>query len=143
MTALDRQLRKTFRWARWYESAGVPTCAGCFDGDDLAEPTDDPLTPGLSRYRCHVCHLDFSDTKDTVFESRKPVPLAHWAYLVLLGDPAKLPGIAQHDLGRYWTYAAKLKDRALTKVWREQLEADGVTAERIRARLLRTAGRAA
>ncbi len=143
MTALDRQLVKTFRWARWRESAGVPICPGCFDGEDLLSPKDDPLTPGLSLYRCIVCHLDFTDTKGTVFESRKPVPLAHWAYLVLLGDPARLPGITQHELSRYWTYTAKLKDRALPGLWREQLEADGVTAERIRTRLMRTTRRAA
>lgn len=138
MTALDRQLVKTFRWCRWHPSAGVPICAGCFDGDDLAKPTDDPMTPGLSRYRCTVCHLDFSDTKGTVFESRKPVPLAHWAYLVLLGDPARLPGITQSELSRYWTYTARLKGRALPALWREQLAAAGITAERIRKTLSAT-----
>lgn len=131
MTALDRQLAKTFRWARWQESAGRPVCADCFDGDDLAEPTDDPLTPGLSRYRCTVCHTEFSDTKGTVFVTTKPVELRLWAYLVLCGDPRRLGG-DDKQVQRCFDLVAKLKGRTLPALWREQLEAAGITTERIR-----------
>lgn len=132
---LDRQLVKTFRWARWQESAGRPICADCFDGDDLAEPTDDPMTPGLSRYRCTVCRTECSDTKGTVFVTTKPTPLMLWAYLVLLGDPGRLTGLGQQELKRCWVLAAKIKGRMLPNLWREYLEAEGLTAERLRKRL--------
>lgn len=61
-------------------------CPSCFDGVDLKQPVPDPLTPGLARYTCKVCHVRFSDAKSTVFRSMKPVPLTLWAYLVLHGD---------------------------------------------------------
>lgn len=141
MTALDRQLVKTFRWARWQESAGRPICADCFDGDDLAEPTDDPMTPGLSRYRCTVCHTDFSDVKGTVFESRKPVPLRLWAYLVLMGDPRRLGGDDKHAQ-RCFDLVERIKGRTLPALWREQMAMAGITADRIRKTYLAT-GRAA
>lgn len=143
MTTLDRTLVKTFRWARWQESAGVPVCASCFDGNDLAEPTDDPLTPGLSRYRCTVCHTEFSDATGTAFESRKPVSLMLWAYLVLLGDPGRLAGLTERELRRCWELTAKIKTARLTGAWREQLDAAGITAEHLRKILSRTARRAA
>lgn len=135
MTALERQLIKTFRLARWNGSAGQPICAACFDGHDLADPTDDPLTPGLSRYHCTVCRTEFGDTTGTVFDSRKPTLLMLWAYLVLLGDPGRVAGITQQDLKRCWVLAAKLKERTLPKLWRERLEAEGLTAEGLRKRL--------
>lgn len=131
MTALDRQLAKTFRWARWQESAGAPVCADCFDGNDLAEPTDDPMTPGLSRYRCTVCHTEFSDTKGTVFVSHKPVTLRLWAYLTLMGDPRRL-GLDEPSVQRCFFLVERLKGRPLPAIWREQLEAAGITTERIR-----------
>jgi|CXWL01.1.fsa_nt_gi hypothetical protein len=142
MTALDRQLVKTFRLARWNESAGRPICADCFDGDDLAEPTDDPMTPGLSRYRCTVCHTEFSDVKGTVFDSRKPVPLRLWAYLVLMGDPRRLGGDDKHAQ-RCFDLMERLKGRVLPALWREQLAAAGTTTEQLRKKLSATTRRAA
>lgn len=132
MTALERQLAKTFRAARWAVTGGVPGCPDCFDGDDLDPPTPDPLTPGLSRYRCTVCQTEFSDVKGTVFQTSKPVLLALWAYLVLLGDPARLDGLTSRQVKRCWDLWAKVKLSPLALDWREQLEAVQMTAERLR-----------
>ena len=132
MTALNRQLATTFRAARWHASHGLPVCPDCFDGLDLEKPVPDPLTPGLSRYRCGVCHTEFSDVKGTVFQTAKPVPLALWAYLVLLGDPARLDGLTSRRIKRCWELSAKTKLADLALNWREQLEAAGLTTERLR-----------
>ncbi len=132
MTALDRTLAATFRAARWGQTGGKPGCPDCFDGDDLAQPIPDPLTPGLSRYRCTVCHTEFSDVKGTVFHTVKPVPLALWAYLVLLGDPAILDGITSSQVRRLWVLDAKIKQTWLTNTWRLNLENARITSERVR-----------
>jgi transposase-like protein len=132
MTALDRTLAQTFRAARWSVSGGSPVCPDCFDGLDLEKPVPDPLTPGLSRYRCHVCTTEFSDVKETVFYTSKPWPLACWAYLVLLGDPAVLRDRRERWTRRAWELSAKIKGRPLTLAWRGQLEEAGITAERLR-----------
>ena len=137
MTTLDKQLAQTFRVARWSESGGQPSCPSCFDGKDLAPATPDPLTPGLSRYRCTVCRRDFSDVQGTRCYTTKPVPLALWAYLVLLGDPGRIAGLTHRDIKRCWDLAAKLKAYTLASTWREQLEAAGITAERLRRALAR------
>ena len=132
MTALDRQLATTFRATRWVASKGLPVCPDCFDGLDLEKPVPDPLTPGLSRYRCGVCPTEFSDVKGTVFQTAKPVPLARWAYLVLLGDPARLDGLTARQIKRCWELSAKIKLADLALNWREQLAHAGLTAERLR-----------
>ena len=132
MTALDRQLAQTFRAARWAESGGLPVCQDCFDGLDLDQPVPDPLTPGLSRYRCGVCTTEFSDVKGTVFRTVKPVSLALWGYLVLLGDPARLDGLTSRQVRRCWELFAKIKLAPLALDWREQLEGVRVTSERLR-----------
>ena len=135
MTALDRQLAKTFRAARWADSHGVPVCPDCFDGVDLEKPVPDPLTPGLSRYRCGVCRTEFSDVKGTVFQTSKPWPLDLWAHLVLLGDPACLSDRTERTKRRMWELAAKIKGHPLTAAWRAQLETRRITAERLRTHL--------
>jgi len=132
MAALDRHLATTFRAARWAASQGVPVCPDCFDGLDLGKPAPDPLTPGLSRYRCEVCTTEFSDVKGTVFRTTKPVSLARWAYLVLLGDPARLDGLTSLQIKRGWDLYAKIKLSPLALDWRERLEAAQLTAERLR-----------
>ena len=132
MTALDRQLAKTFRAARWFASSGAPVCPDCFDGLDLEKPVPDPLTPGLSRYRCGVCHTEFSDVKGTVFQTTRPWPLACWAYLVLLGDPGVLTDRSERFTRRAWELSAKIKGKSLTLAWRDQLQQSGITAERLR-----------
>lgn len=137
MTALDRQLAKTFRAVRWTCPTGGPVCPDCFDGLDLATPAPDPLTPGLSRYRCAVCKTEFSDVKGTVFQTSRPVPLALWAYLVLLGDPARLDGLTSRQVKRCWDVFAKIKLSPFALNWRAELEAVGVTAERMRLALNR------
>jgi len=142
MTALDRQLAKTFRAARWAPTDGLPVCPDCFDGLDLEKPMIDPLTPGLSRYRCTVCHTEFSDVKGTVFQTMNPVLLALWAYLVLLGDPGRLDGLTSRQVKRCWDLFAKIKLSPLALDWREQLEAVGIMAERLR-KYLNAARRAA
>jgi len=136
MTALDKQLAQTFRAARWAESDGTPVCPDCFDGEDLGTPTPDPLTPGLSRYRCSACRVAFSDVKGTVLVTRKPVPLALWAYLVLLGDPRQLRW-RQDEVQRCGELALRIKIAPLVLVWREQLRQAGVTVERVRRALAR------
>ena len=135
MTALVRQLAKTFHAVRWADSGGTPVCPDCFDALDLDKPTPDLLTPGLSRYRCTVCRVDFSDVKGTVFQTVKPVPLARWAYLTLLGDPARLDGLTERQLRRCWELAAKIKTAPLTQAWRAQLEAAGITVEKLKKQL--------
>ena len=132
MTALDRQLAKTFRAARWSASNGLPICPDCFDGNDLDTPTPDPLTPGLSRYRCTVCKTEFSDVKGTVFQTTKPVSLALWAYLVLLGDPARLDGLTSRQVKRCWDLFAKIKLAEPALNWRERLDGVRITSERLR-----------
>lgn len=136
MTALDRQLAETFRAARWAESGGKPVCPSCFDGVDLKKPVPDPLTPGLARYECTVCHVTFSDVKGTAFYSTKPVPLALWAYLVLHGDPAELQW-REHELRRCWYLAPRIKTAPLAAAWREHLEQTSITVERVRRVLIR------
>lgn len=135
MIALDRQVANTFRATRWVRSEGAPVCPDCFDGLDLEEPVPDPLTPGLSRYRCTVCHVEFSDVKGTVFQTSKPVSLSLWAYLILLGDPARLDGLTSRQVKRCWELSAKIKTVPLALDWRAELEASGMTAERIRKHL--------
>ena len=132
MTAFDRQLAKTFRAARWHASHGLPVCPDCFDGLDLEKPVPDPLTPGLSRYRCGVCHTEFSDVKGTVYQTAKPWPLDLWAYLVLLGDPGRLMDRTERTRRRMWELAAKIKGQPLAIAWRIRLEAAHITAERLR-----------
>lgn len=132
MTALDRQLAKTFRAARWSASNGLPVCPDCFDGIDLEKPGPDPLTPGLARYRCGVCHTEFSDVKGTVFQTSKPWPLDLWAYLVLLGDPGCLADRTERTKRRMWELASKIKGLPLTVGWRARLEAENITSERLR-----------
>jgi hypothetical protein len=135
MTALDRILATTFRAVRWVCQTGGPACPDCFDGLDLEKPAPDPLTPGLSRYRCAVCSTEFSDVKGTVFYSSKPVALALWAYLVLLGDPARLDGLTSRQIKRCWELSARIKTAPLALNWRAELEANGITAERLRRSL--------
>lgn len=135
MTTLDRQLAKTFRAARWQASNDLPVCPDCFDGLDLEKPVPDPLTPGLSRYRCGVCRTEFSDVKGTVFQTTHPVPLALWAYLVLLGDPGRLAGLTSRRIRRCWDLFAKVKLAALALDWRAHLEHAALTAERLRTYL--------
>lgn len=137
MTALDKQLAQTFRAARWIATGGLPACPSCFDGQDLAKPTPDPLTPGLSRYRCTVCNLDFSDVKGTVFHTLKPVPLALWAYVVLLGDPRRIEGFSSRDAARCFDLTARTKAAPLRVLWKEGLEEAGITVERLRRALAR------
>lgn len=137
MTPLDRTLAKTFRAVRWVCPIGGPVCPDCFDGLDLEKPVPDPLTPGLSRYRCAVCRTELSDVKGTVFQTTKPVPLALWAYLVLLGDPARLDGITSRQIKRCWELSAKIKTVPLALNWRAELEASRITAERVRFSLSR------
>lgn len=137
MTALDKQLAQTFRAARWIATGGLPACPSCFDGQDLAKPTADPLTPGLSRYRCTVCNLDFSDVKGTVFHTLKPVPLALWAYVVLLGDPARIVGMTHREIKRCWDLQAKTQAAPLRVLWAEGIEMAGITVERLRRALAR------
>lgn len=132
MTAFERQLTTTFRAARWAASQGLPVCPDCFDGVDLEKPVADPLTPGLARYRCGVCYTEFSDAKGTVFQTTKPVLLALWAYLVLLGDPARLDGLTSRQVKRGWDLFARIKLAPLALDWRERLEAAQITAERLR-----------
>ena len=136
MTALDRKLGQTFRAARWELSAGQPVCRKCFDGEDLVIQKD-PITiaQGLRRYRCTVCNFDFSDLTDTIFLTTKSVPLALWAYLVLLGDPGRLDGLTERQLRRCWELSAKVKGRSLTMAWRDHLAADGVTIEKLKKHL--------
>jgi hypothetical protein len=136
MTTLDKQLAQTFRAARW-GATGQPACPSCFDGADLATPTADPLTPGLSRYRCTVCNQDFSDVKDTVFATRKPVPLALWAYVVLLGDPRRIDGFTDREVARCSDLTARAKHAPLWGLWRAELEQAGITVERLRRALAR------
>ena len=137
MTTLDRTLAQTFRSARWLSPLAAPACPDCFDGVDLAKPVADPLTPGLSRYHCAVCHTDFSDVKGTVFQTTKPVSLSLWAYLVLLGDPARLDGMPTRQIARCWVLSDRVKGRAITLLWRKGLDEAGVTAERLRGHLNR------
>lgn len=141
MTALDRLLAKTFRAARWESTGGVAGCPDCFDGDDLEQPTPDPMTPGLARYRCKLCYTRFSDVKGTVLETRKPVPLALWAYLVLHGNP-RLLGMTEPQVQRCFDLAAKIKGRALAAGWRATMHAAGLTADRVRTHLVKTGGHA-
>jgi hypothetical protein len=142
MTALERQLAKTFRAARWVASNGLPVCPDCFDGLDLEKPVPDPLTPGLARYSCGICRTEFSDVKGTVVQTLKPVRLALWAYLVLLGDPGRLDGLTSRQVKRCWDLFAKIKLSPLALDWRERLEAASITAERLR-KYLNAARRAA
>lgn len=143
MTALDRTLAKTFRAARWRATDGAPICPDCFDGDDLDKPVPDPLTPGLSRYCCTVCHMEFSDVKGTVFQTLRPWPLDLWAYLVLLGDPGRLQDRTEQTKRRMWELSDKIKGGMLAADWREKLEAAGITAERLRTYLDRQQRRTA
>jgi hypothetical protein len=136
MTALDKQLARTFRAARWEITEGVPGCPDCFDGDDLEKPTPDLLTPGLSRYRCRVCRVEFSDVKGTVFDTRKPVPLTLWGYLALHGDPRLLLW-SEKETQRCFDLVARIKSHPLAASWREQLEAAGITTDRLRRVLIR------
>lgn len=136
MSNLDKQLAQTFRAVRWSESGGKPVCPDCFDGDDLASATPDPLTPGLSRYHCTVCSRDFSDVRGTRLYTLKPVPLTLWAYLVLHGDP-RLAGLDEPQVQRCFDLVVKLKGYGLAASWREQLEAAGITADRLRRVLTR------
>ena len=137
MIPRDRILAQTFRESRWLSPLGAPACPDCFDGVDLAKPVPDPLTPGLSRYHCTVCRTDFSDVKGTVFQTTKPVSLSLWAYLVMLGDPARLDGMQARQIARCWVLADKIKNRAITLLWRKGLDEAGVTAERLRGHLNR------
>lgn len=134
MTALDRQLARTFRAARWAESGGQPVCRFCFDGADLRAPEPDRLTLGLQRYHCAVCRLDFSDTAQTCYATLKPVPLALWAYLTLHGDPRRL-GWSERQVQRCFDLAAKTKGQVLPALWRVALQDANVTAESLRRRL--------
>ena len=136
MTALDRTLAKTFRAARWEQTGGKPVCRKCFDGEDLVVQKDPiVIAQGLQRYHCTVCNFTFSDLTDTIFFTSKSVPLARWAYLTLLGDPARLEGLTERQLRRCWELAAKIKTAPLTQAWREQLEAAGITVEKLKKQL--------
>ena len=137
MTMLDHTLAHTFRASRWRSPLGAPACPDCFDGVDIAKPAPDPLTPGLSRYHCTVCRTDFSDVKGTVFQTTKPVSLSLWAYLVLLGDPARLDGMTARQIARCWVLSDRIKGRALTLLWRKRLDEANITAERLRIHLNR------
>lgn len=135
MTPLERQLAATFRRARWGETA-QPACPSCFDALDLKKPVPDLLTPGLARYECRVCHVQFSDVKGTVFYSTKPVPLVLWAYLVLHGDP-RLLNWPEKEVQRCFDLVAKVKGTPLAAAWREELHQAGLTVERMRRALIR------
>ena len=133
MTALDRTLAQTFRAARWAASNGEAVCKKCFDGLDL-QHIKPPMShdPSIWRYKCAVCRWEFSDLTDTIFATSKPVPLALWAYLVLLGDPGVLLDRTERFTRRTWELSAKIKQQPLTIAWREQLAASKITAERLR-----------
>lgn len=136
MTALHRQLAKTFRAARWEQTDSKPVCSKCFDGEDLVvnkEPIG--LALGLCRYHCTVCNFTFSDLTDTICYTAKPVSLALWAYLILFGDPARLDGLSQRQLRRCWELADKVKGHSLTDAWRTVLKADGITIEKLKRHL--------
>ena len=135
MTPLDRTLAKTFRAVRWTCPTGGPVCPDCFDGLDLEKSVPDPLTPGLSRYRCGVCKTKFSDVKGTVFQTANPWPLDLWAYLVLLGDPGRLQDRTERTIRRMWELSLRIKGQPLTLAWRAELESAGITAERLRCYL--------
>jgi transposase-like protein len=137
MTQLEKQLAQTFRAVRWSESGGNPVCPDCFDGEDLAKPLPDPLTPGLSRYHCTVCTRMFSDVRGTVFATRTPVSLTLWAYLVLLGDPRRIEGITAREIKRCYGLVAVSKFAPLRGLWQAQMTEAGLTVERLRRALAR------
>lgn len=131
MTALDRQLAQTFRAARWAATNGNPVCPSCFDGADLEKPTPDPCTPELSRYRCLVCHVKFSDVKGTAFKVCVPAPLAILAHLVLAQDPRVIEGLSPTEVNRYWGTIERIRRSVLAAAWRGELERAAITLARL------------
>lgn len=131
MTALDRQLAQTFRAVRWPATQGRPVCPSCFDGADLEPPTPDPCTPELSRYRCLVCHVQFSDVKGTAFKVCVPAPLAILAHLVLGEDPRRIDGLSPQDITRYWGTVERIRRSAMAVAWRRELERATITPARL------------
>jgi hypothetical protein len=136
MSSLDKQLAQTFRAARWSESGGKPVCPQCFDGEDLQPAVPNPRTPGLSRYHCRVCCFAFTDVNRTVYQSIKPVSIVLWAYLTLHGDPRLLEW-SEKETQRCFDLVARIKGKTLAAAWREQLEAAGITTDRLRRALIR------
>lgn len=147
MTAVDTQLARTFRAARWAESGGKPVCPDCFEGDALVIDQPPRLKqPGLHSYRCRDCNQRFSDFSGTCLRGSAD-SLRDWALALftLAGHPTEVRGtglnqrIVPIELGPPTPRLARLRSRLETSVllrsaWRLQLSKAGFTLNRLRYR---------
>jgi hypothetical protein len=133
MTALERQVGDTFRAARaTAASEGWPSCAKCFDGEDV-RPGFTPLRrhPNIRRYYCAVCRYEFSDLTGSPLQGHDR-PLLLWAYLLLDGDPRDIAYDRYSSEPSVLTRSgSKLAETPLGVAWRAGLTAVGVTAAKL------------
>jgi len=137
MTTLDRLLGETFRRARWAENGGQPVCPWCFDGADLGKGYKPLRThPAIRVYYCACCKKEFSDLYKSALEGIK-TPLRLWACGVLgvstgaIGGNGKALGWRRRKLVKLWR---RLTGTDLAARWKAELEAAGLTAERLMKR---------
>ncbi len=140
MTALDRQLAKTFRAARWAESGGKPACAKCFDADDVRKGyASVEARSELARYFCGCCKYHFGDATGTPL-AHTSRPLALWAFVALGGTWERL-GLA--GVSNKWKrddlrdMARRVKGSPVICRWIEQLAGAAITIPKLAASLKR------